>query len=146
MRRLVWFTLGFAAACFVGTYLAPGLWALLGAACAGFLAGGLAVRRYRGNVAAVAALCSLGLAVGLLWFCLYDGVFLQSAKEADGKTMPLELRILEYRFCNSFKRSRLLCKFFGLSNVRPSEHTASDLIPKSMPKVVLPCIADAGSS
>lgn len=96
MRRLVWFTLGFAAACFVGTYLAPGLWALLGAACAGFLAGGLAVRRYRGNVAAVAALCSLGLAVGLLWFCLYDGVFLQSAKEADGKTMPLELRILEY--------------------------------------------------
>ena len=49
-------------------------------------------------------------------------------------------------FCNSFKRSRLRCRFFGLSNVRPSEHTASDLMPKSIPKVVLPCIVDAGSS
>ena len=50
------------------------------------------------------------------------------------------------RFCNSFKRSRLRCRFFGLPNVRPSEHTASDLMPKSIPKVVLPCIVDAESS
>ena len=37
------------------------------------------------------------------------------------------------RFCSSFRRSRLFCRFFGLSNVRPSEHTASDLMPRSMP-------------
>lgn len=40
------------------------------------------------------------------------------------------------RFCNTFKRSRLPDKFFGLPNVRPSEHTASDLMPKSMPMAV----------
>ena len=50
------------------------------------------------------------------------------------------------RFCSNFKRSKLLCKFLGLSNVRPSEHTASDLIPKSIPKAVSPCIAEVGSS
>lgn len=50
------------------------------------------------------------------------------------------------RFCKNFKRSRFLFKFLGLSNVRPSEHTASDLIPKSIPKAVSPCIAEVGSS
>ena len=88
MRRLVWFTLGFAAACFVGTYLAPGLWALLGAACAGFLAGGLAVRRYRGNVAAVAALCSLGLAVGLCGFAFMTASFCSRPRGGGGNPSP----------------------------------------------------------
>ena len=50
------------------------------------------------------------------------------------------------RFWSNFNRSRLLCKFFGLSNVRPSEHTASDLIPKSIPKAVSSCMGVAGSS
>ena len=44
------------------------------------------------------------------------------------------------RFCNTFKRSRLPDKFFGLPNVRPSEHTASDMMPKSMTKDVSPCM------
>ena len=55
---------------------------------------------------------------------------------AVGRTFCLRLN----RFCNSFKRSRLRCRFFGLSNVRPSEHTASDLIPKSIPRVVSRCV------
>ena len=40
MRKFMWFTLGFGAACGVGTYTAPGWWALA-AALAALLACGL---------------------------------------------------------------------------------------------------------
>ena len=45
-----------------------------------------------------------------------------------------------------FQAVKATLQVFGLSNVRPSEHTASDLMPKSIPKVVFPCIVDAESS
>ncbi len=96
MRKLVWFALGFGAACGLGSYLAPELWLLPMAAGAVLLWGILMVLRRKSRVLAAGAVTCLGLALGLLWFCLYDGVFLQPARQADGKTLELTLRVEGY--------------------------------------------------
>lgn len=96
VRRLVWFTLGFGAACGVGVYGAPGLLALPGAAVCLLLYALLTVLRHRGRAPAAGALVCLGLAAGLCWFCVYDGLLLQPARLADGKTVELELRVRDY--------------------------------------------------
>ncbi len=96
MRKLVWFSLGFGLACAIGTYFAPGLWALIIAA--GFLLayGGLSFLRKRHWGFAAAGLVCLGLAVGSCWFCGYDGIYLQPARLADGTTGQITLRATDF--------------------------------------------------
>ena len=96
MRNLMWFTVGFAAACAVGAYAAPGLWALMGASVALLLAGACLCLRHRHIALAAGSLCALGLAVGLCWFCVYDGIFLQAARLADGTTQVITLTVSDY--------------------------------------------------
>lgn len=96
MRKLVWFALGFGAACGLGSALAPELWLLPMAAGAVLFWGILMVLQRRSRVLAAGAVTCLGLALGLLWFCVYDGVFLQPARQADGKTLELTLQVESY--------------------------------------------------
>lgn len=96
MRRLVWFALGFGAACGLGSDLAPGLWLLPMAAGAVLLWGVLMLLRNRGPALAAGTLAGLGLALGFLWFFLYDGVYLQPARQGDGQTVELTLRVEGY--------------------------------------------------
>ena len=96
MRKLGWFALGFGAACGLGSALAPELWLLPMAAGAVLFWGILMVLQRRSRVLAAGAVTCLGLALGLLWFCVYDGVFLQSARQADGKTLELTLQVESY--------------------------------------------------
>lgn len=96
MRRLVWFTLGFGAACGVGAYLAPGLWGLgagvgFGLTCLALLF----LSKKRRNLAPIAAVC-LGLALGFSWFWVYDGILLRPAREADGATREIVLTASDY--------------------------------------------------
>lgn len=96
MRRLVWFALGFGGACGLGSYLAPGLrllpWLLgpcfYGELCCSWGRGGGLWRQ--------APLACLGLALGFAWFYLYDGVYLQPARQADGQTAELTLQVAGY--------------------------------------------------
>lgn len=96
MRRLCWFVLGFAAASAAGAYGNPGLLVLLPAAAASLLAGILTLlssgRRRRIRL----ALTSLGLCLGLCWFCLYDGILLQPARLADGSTQQITMTASSY--------------------------------------------------
>lgn len=91
MRRLCWFVLGFAAASAAGAYWNPGLLALLPAAAASLLAG-----IFASSGKQRLALVSLGLCLGLCWFCLYDGVLLQPARLADGSTQQITMTASDY--------------------------------------------------
>ena len=93
MRRLMWFTIGFAMACAVGSYLAPGLWALPVAGGFLLLSGVLQYFQHHHKALAVTAVCALGLAVGMCWFCLYDGILLQPARQVDGQTQVITLAV-----------------------------------------------------
>ncbi len=96
MRRLVWFALGFGGACGLGSYLAPGLRLLPMAAGAVLLWGALLFLGKRRRAMAAGALACLGLALGFAWFYLYDGVYLQPARQADGQTVKLTLQVAGY--------------------------------------------------
>lgn len=96
MRRLVWFALGFGGACGLGSYLAPGLRLLPMAAGAVLLWGALLFLGKRRRAMAAGALACLGLALGFAWFYLYDGVYLQPARQADGQTAELTLQVAGY--------------------------------------------------
>lgn len=96
MRRLVWFTLGFGAACGVGVYLAPGLWGLWAGLGFGLGALVLWLLSRRGKPLAPGAAVCLGLAVGFAWFWVYDGILLRPAREADGTTREIVLTASDY--------------------------------------------------
>lgn len=86
MRKLMWFTIGFAAACGLGTYLGLGKLAWLGALAA---AGTIVLWKRSKNVRRAALAC-LGLAVGLGWFWCFDRQYTAPLRDLDGKTVELE--------------------------------------------------------
>ena len=85
MRKLCIFAGGFAAAVVGCVLLRMGSAAWLAGAI--FAAVSLGAFFLRGNLARRAAICCLGLGVGLLWYAGYSALFLQPAIRADGQTM-----------------------------------------------------------
>ncbi len=91
MRRLMRFTIGFAAACALGTVL---LWQrnlfplILYALCAAILC---AVLQRRNSLFRTPALILLGLGLGFAWLLLYRAVYLSPLEGLDGKTVPLSV-------------------------------------------------------
>ena len=95
MRKLMWFTIGYAAACGVGTYLLRGRGLLFLALICGALAvAGWLFRRYDGVKRA--AVLALGCAVGFLCFVGYEYVVLRPAAIMDGETTEVTIRVTEY--------------------------------------------------
>lgn len=94
MRKLLWFTVGFAATCAVGVYLASGVWLLLLAAfCAAALVALLCIKsHYSRQVACVI----LGCVIGLGWLWCFDSVKLAPARQMDGQTLLLTIEATDY--------------------------------------------------
>ena len=97
MRKIMWFTIAFGAACAVGTYLLPALvLVILGAV---FLAAGVALRFLTEKQwLRIAAMVCTGLSVGMLWYSAYDAMFLAPVRELDGQVMPVILQAEDYSF------------------------------------------------
>ena len=95
MRKLMWFTMGYAAACGVGTYLLRGRGLLLLAVlcCALALAAWL-FRRY--DAVKRAGVLLLGCAVGFLCFFGYEYAILRPAAMMDGETVEVTIRVTDY--------------------------------------------------
>ena len=95
MRKLMWFTIGYAAACAVGTYLLRGRGLLLMfAVCA---LGALALVKFREHpVFRRCMVLLLGCAVGGLAFFGYEYAFLRPAGMVDGETVPVTIRATDY--------------------------------------------------
>lgn len=97
MRRLMWFSIGFAAACLAGAFLNE-QWLVLGAiiilTAAGILA---AIHKKYGNCM-LPLLILLGLGLGLGWFCAYDYLFVTLPRAADGKQLDVCIEATEYSY------------------------------------------------
>ena len=98
MRKLMWFTLGFAAACALCAYfwLTESIW--LCAVCFGMLA--VPAIWFMGRVKwlrCVAAVC-IGCAAGFLWFQLYSANYLSIAADLDGKIADTTAYCTDYSY------------------------------------------------
>ena len=96
MRKLMWFTIGFTAACGLFVYVLPAEWilagsiaALTGAALAG-ICGGLR------NVFQRVVLMLLGCALGIAWYGVYFSQYLAVPAEMEGKTSLVTIRTTDF--------------------------------------------------
>ena len=96
MRRLMWFTIGFSAACAYCTYTWTCEGLILVAVCflgifAAMLMAGKSMEKLY-----IAAAVSLGIALGCLWFEGYHSIFLSDVEQLDGQTAGVALHCSEY--------------------------------------------------
>ena len=79
MRKLVWFSLGFGAACCLCAYVITGSTRVILAAAVGFLTLFAAIAGRKFALFRRIAAVLLGFAMGVGWFILYDGFYLNAA-------------------------------------------------------------------
>ena len=97
MRKLMWFSIGFLAACAFGTYCYINGLMIIAAVCM-VAAVILAVAARRLGFARIAAVVCVGLSLGLCWFWVYDAVFLKQARHMDGKTEEVTFIVRDYSY------------------------------------------------
>lgn len=93
MRKLMWFTIGFAAACAICTYLVNGSWVWILALCC---LPGIALLWIDSNAAKRAAVCMLGLAVGFGWCFGFNSLYLDQARYCDGQVLKWNVEASDY--------------------------------------------------
>ena len=95
MRKLMWFAIGFLAACtFCSYFLIPGL--LLCAAMIMVMAIVMGCLGKKHGYLAAISLVLLGCAIGFSWYWVYDSVYLQDARSIDGKIADVSVTIRDY--------------------------------------------------
>ena len=97
MRKLMWFGIGFGAACFLCAYLWQEwfLWLGLGGILLAVTFG--VGRRWVRNLRIPMVIC-IGIAVGILWFFQFDSVQLGSIRQQDGNTLKLTMTVADYPY------------------------------------------------
>ena len=96
MRKLMWFAIGFTAACAVGIYLLSGIWLLLlGVFC---LLGCLGMLFLRTKPAQITTVILLGCVIGFSWLWGYDCLYLSNARSYDQQTVQITVAASDYSF------------------------------------------------
>ena len=98
MRKLMWFTLGFAAACGLCGYLWVTEGLVLPAVALGILFVALAIGGRRRKPLRAAAALALGCAVGLGWFQAYSANYLSLAAPLDGNIADVTAQCTDYSY------------------------------------------------
>ncbi len=94
MRILMWFTIGFAAACAAGVYLVSGSWLLwLALFC---LCAAVGMFIFGTKWSKITALVVAGCMFGFLWQWGFDSLYLQNARAYDGKIIHAEFTVIDY--------------------------------------------------
>lgn len=88
MRKLMWFTIGFTAACAGGVYLKYGLWMVLGAS---LLCAAMFKDLRRRILYAV-----FGCVIGIVWFLGFDQLYLEPIRRIDGQATILNITVTDY--------------------------------------------------
>lgn len=96
MRKLMWFSVGFAAASAVGAYLLSGMW-LVNLAIL-FALPAVVLLIWKRAACTVVAVVLLGMVTGLLYYAGYDQVFLSDAKSCDGEKQWIHMEAADYSF------------------------------------------------
>ena len=100
MRKLMWFTIGFAAACAVGVYLQLHTWCLLiGLFC---LIGCTASFFLKTKPARITAVVLLGCVFGFCWLWGYDSLYLSNARDYDGESVNLTITATDYGYATNY--------------------------------------------
>ncbi len=101
MRKLMWFTVGFAVACAFCAYFRMDEY-LVVTILSGVLAAGLLLLTRNIRVFRIPAGIFLGLTVGFVMFGIYDGVRLQDVRSLDGKTERVTIIVRDYAWDTSY--------------------------------------------
>ena len=88
MRKLMWFSVGFAAACAGGAYLKYGIWIALAVVFISLLI----FSKFRREILCV----FIGCAVGVGWFLCFEWLYLLPVKSIDGQVLHLEITASDY--------------------------------------------------
>ena len=100
MRKLMWFTIGFTAACTAGVYLQMHSWCLLlGLVC---VIGCIASFFFHTKVAKISTAVFLGCAIGFSWFWAYNGLYLSNARAYDSETVSMTVTATDYSYTPTY--------------------------------------------
>lgn len=99
MRKLMWFALGFGAACCLCAYLYAG-WAA--ALLCLLVSAGLFVGARYWQPLRIGAAVAVGLTAGFLWFSLYNAVYWQDARNFNDKTVGTTITARDYPYDTSY--------------------------------------------
>jgi competence protein ComEC len=96
MRKLMWFTAGFAAGCAAGAYLGCGFWLWVVAAV--FLAAGVLLYflPLTSTGKRIIGLLAAGIAFGCIFISVQDGTQLAKARQYDGKTVTATIELTDF--------------------------------------------------
>lgn len=95
MRKLMWFTLGFGAACAFCAYFYPE-WMLPAAVGFVLLSLALAVATYWGKNFRIGVAVCIGIALGFCWFFVFDSLMLDNARGIEGETIRSTVIVRDY--------------------------------------------------
>ena len=93
MRKLMWFTIGFAAACVLGAYCAVGIWL-----AAVFAILGIPLFFLKKRALTITGIICLGLCIGIVWCNGYQNFYIQSASRYDGETVCATVTVADYSY------------------------------------------------
>ena len=91
MRKLMWFAIGFGAACAAGVYWLSGPWLLLLALFV--LIAAVALGFLKSKASRLAVFVLAGCVAGLVWLFGYDWLYLADARALDDKTAELSIQV-----------------------------------------------------
>ncbi len=96
MRWLMWFTIGFTAACAAGVYLHVGILPIV------FIAAAIPLFFIHSRAAKCVAVALVGVVIGTVWLWGYDLMYLNAAEEYDGQTVSTTAVVTDYSYDTEF--------------------------------------------
>ena len=97
MRKIVWFTIGFASACFAGATVYGG-WLLPAAGISFLLCGVLMFLMRKGGIWRRPVALTLGLSLGFCWFGVYDLLFVMLPRSADEQVLQVSIEASDFSY------------------------------------------------
>lgn len=102
MRKLLWFSLGFGAACAFGAYIYRGTWLFPAAGVLLFLAVGCWLVSEYVKPVRIAGMLLLGMALGLSWFEGFDLICLEPAAKGTGEGEYAVIEVSDYSWDGTY--------------------------------------------
>ena len=100
MRKLMWFVIGFTAACALASYVLDGIWLLLLAL--GFLTFAGISLCFSSSKGKIIAVMLLGCTIGMIWQFGFSHIYLSNAKRIDGEEMILTVTASDYAYSQQY--------------------------------------------
>ena len=96
MRVLMWFSIGFAAACAIGAYLISGVWLLILSAVCFLAAVAFGVLGSKQEKLKIPAVILIGCIAGFLWFWGFDHFYIQPLRQYDNQRVTADVVLTDY--------------------------------------------------